>query len=104
MSTYFKDSNRKQRLPSNWYSLRSKVLRRDNYGCKWLDEYGKECKSKATDVDHILRGDNNSLDNLQSLCTYHHRYKTAKEGNLAKNLKERELKAKYLRPKEERFF
>lgn len=98
MSTNFKGSTRRLRLPSNWNSLRTKVLRRDNYRCQYPD-----CSLTARDIDHIEPNDNHNLSNLQSLCSYHHKLKTSLEGNTARWKKEREMKDKYLRPKETRF-
>jgi 5-methylcytosine-specific restriction enzyme A len=77
LSNKWKDSDRKLRLPSNWNSLRKKVLVRDNHKCT-------KCGYKATQVDHIVPGDNHSLDNLQSLCTQCHGIKSSLEGVMAR--------------------
>lgn len=73
-------STRRQRLPSNWSVLRKRVLTRDGYRCQWTTDLGV-CGSYATDVDHVINGDDHSENNLRSLCSYHHRIKSAKEGN-----------------------
>ena len=75
-------SDRRQRLPGNWNMIRSSVLRRDGYRCQ-AGEPGDRCERRATDVDHITRGDDHDLSNLQALCKYHHGKKSAQEGSQA---------------------
>ena len=72
-------SDRKSRLPSNWTALRNLVLNRCGGRCEVIKSNGKRCWDKATDVDHIKRGDNHDPSNLQGICTWHHRRKTARE-------------------------
>jgi 5-methylcytosine-specific restriction enzyme A len=60
----------------SWLKLRRMVLAR-NPLCQHPG-----CTEVATDVDHILRrewGGEDSLENLQALCHYHHSQKTARE-------------------------
>lgn len=76
-------SNRSDRLPPNWRALRRFVLKRDEWRCTAIDD-GVRCKQGATDVDHVDPGDDHSLGNLTSLCLFHHRAKTAAEGNAAR--------------------
>jgi 5-methylcytosine-specific restriction protein A len=66
-------SDRRERLPSDWHTRRQIILRRAHYVCQ-------ECKkAKATDVDHINRGDDHSLKNLRALCYNCHKTKTQNE-------------------------
>lgn len=61
--------------PGNWGSIRARVLRRDRRRCVMCGEPGNE-------VDHIVpvsRGGSWSMDNLQTLCSPHHRVKTRNE-------------------------
>ncbi|MFD0276161.1 HNH endonuclease [Kitasatospora sp. NPDC127111] len=44
---------------------------------------GRRCSARATDVDHIVPGDDHSDDNLRSLCGWCHRQKSASEGGTA---------------------
>ena len=37
------------------------------------------CTARATDVDHVQRGDNHDVSNLQGLCHPHHAEKTQQE-------------------------
>ncbi|WKU46754.1 HNH endonuclease [Streptomyces sp. VNUA116] len=77
-------SDRRQRLPANWPHLRRRVLRRDGHICTARDQYGVRCAEPATDVDHIRPGDDHREANLQSLCGWHHRVKSSREGAAAK--------------------
>lgn len=83
-------SNRKSRLPSNWFSLRKRVLARDSHKCRL-------CGAKATEVDHIIRGDNHDMSNLQSLCADCHKAKSSSEG-VSERQRKRMLRQ---RPKEQ---
>ena len=53
---------------NSWRRLREVVLKRDKYICEY-------CGAKASDVHHIIPyrySEDNSLDNLISLCKKHH--------------------------------
>ena len=67
---------RDQRLPRNWPTLRATVLRRDGHAC-YL------CGAHATEVDHVIHGDDHRLSNLAAICTACHRHKSATEGGRA---------------------
>ena len=71
-------STRRTRLPAGWARLRRQVLRRDGSICQI-------CGDRATEVDHIVPGDDHGMWNLQSLCTPCHRTKSSREGNAAMN-------------------
>jgi 5-methylcytosine-specific restriction endonuclease McrA len=78
-------SDRLARLPSNWRTLRAKVLKRDGFMCvAILRDTGTRCTAIATDVDHIVPGDNHDMTNLQSLCSWHHARKSSAEGAAAR--------------------
>lgn len=73
-------SDRRQRLPKNWRTYhRPMVLARCGGQCEYVRSSGRRCTAKATDVDHIVAGDNHSLENLQGLCSWHHKQKTQVE-------------------------
>lgn len=86
-------SDRLDRLPDNWDEIRSKVLARDRHKCQ---AKGEGCQVEATEVDHVVRGDNHDLSNLRAICERCHARKSAKEGNEAKA----RLKALRRRPPE----
>lgn len=79
MPTGFAGSTRKARLPYDWETRRRLALERCGGRCEHRDESGR-CRERATDVDHIRRGDDHSMGNLQGLCRRHHRTKTGREG------------------------
>ena len=91
----WESSDRKARLPKNWNKIRESVLKRDGYRCVARDDSGRRCVNKATDVDHIMRGDNHARSNLQSLCAECHKVKTQAESQRA--LREARARAKYPR-------
>lgn len=87
-------SNRKERLPSDWESKTVPyILRRDKYTCKAQED---GCQIQATEVDHIVRGDDHRYENLQAICERCHAKKSSREGNQAKA----RLKVLRRRPKE----
>jgi 5-methylcytosine-specific restriction endonuclease McrA len=51
--------------------------------CQWVLPDDTLCLDSATDVDHIVPGDNHDEHNLQSLCPRHHRRKSSGEGAAA---------------------
>ncbi|ALO79688.1 HNH endonuclease [Mycobacterium phage Iracema64] len=55
---------------------------------------GPGCLRKATDVDHIRRGDDHSRRNLQAACNRCHGRKSSAEGHARK----RQLRAMRRRP------
>lgn len=87
-------STRHARLPADWRTRRARVLKRDDYRCVAVED-GHRCSEVATDVDHIVRGDDHRETNLQSLCHWHHARKTAAEAAEA-----RRPRPSALRPRE----
>lgn len=77
-------SDRKARLPSNWSSLRRAVMDRCGGRCEVLKKDGSRCRDNATDVDHVVAGDNNSMANLRGICAWHHARKSSQEGVTAR--------------------
>jgi 5-methylcytosine-specific restriction protein A len=77
-------STRRERLPLDWRTRRAAVLARDRWLCQWVRvDTGTLCGMPATDVDHIIPGDDHDPSNLQALCRHHHARKSAREGGLA---------------------
>lgn len=75
-------STRRARLPKDWSRIRRRIIRRDK-ACVWPMSDGSLCGAQGTDVDHIVPGDDHRDENLQLLCTWHHRRKSAREGGTA---------------------
>lgn len=84
-------SDRKSRLPSDWDSIRYRVLRRDSWSCRLR---GPNCLGAATEVDHRIAGDNHEEENLQSACSRCHAEKSSSEGNQ----KQARIRARRKRP------
>ena len=76
-------SDRASRLPADWKTRREAVRKRAAGQCEWFDHNGR-CPLAGAECDHVLRGDDHSLDNLQWLCGPHHRIKTQAEANAAR--------------------
>ena len=89
-------SDRRSRLPPDWEKIRQGVLARCGGRCEVLKKDGRRCWDKATDVDHIKHGDDNSPENLRGICAWHHRRKSSAEGIAA----QQELRAILRRPEE----
>lgn len=71
---------RKAQLPPDWPRIRVRVLRRDRYRCQQRNELGRLCLEPANQVDHIERGHDHALANLQALCRRCHAAKSSAEG------------------------
>lgn len=93
MLVWSKNSVRHGRLPLGWDKTRGRVLSRDRFECQ-LAYPG--CRSIASDVDHIVAGDDNRLGNLQSVCFKCHRTKSSREGNK----RMRQIRSRRSRPSE----
>ena len=78
------NSDRRERLPADWSRRRRIVAERAMGQCEATLDDGTRCSRQGTDCDHIARGDNHDLDNLQWLCAPHHRAKTALEAIAAR--------------------
>jgi 5-methylcytosine-specific restriction enzyme A len=76
------ESTRKWQLPPDWPERRQAVRLRAGGRCEAVAD-GRRCPQVGTDCDHIRRGHDHSLTNLQWLCTTHHRSKSGREGAAA---------------------
>lgn len=89
-------SDRRSRLPADWPRIRARVLKRDGHRCTHHDN-GIRCTERATDVDHVRRGDDHSEHNLRSLCGSHHAVKSSREGAEARAAKRRAIDKRFRR-------
>lgn len=95
----WKGSDRRERLPADWPTRRAFVLERDGYRCTHIRaDTGTRCPDPATDADHIEAGDDHSYANLAAKCDYHHKHKTAREGNAARALSQAQRRELERRP------
>lgn len=90
-------SDRRSRLPDNWSQIRRRILARDGYRCTAYQADDTRCPEPATDVDHVRRGDDHRETNLTSLCGWHHREKSSREGAEAAAVKRRRAHYKFRR-------
>lgn len=73
-------------LPKDWPAIRRRILKRDGYQCVW-DTAAYPCGQSATDVDHIGDPNDHTDQNLRSLCSPHHRRRSASQGGTAAQAK-----------------
>lgn len=86
-------SDRRDRLPRNWASLRLRVLEAAGYGCQWVrTDTGLRCGRYANQCDHVIAGDDHSRANLQALCEWHHKLKTGREATAAREARRKQAK------------
>lgn len=71
-------SDRRQRLPANWATLRRQTRDRAHGLCQ-AKQHDPHCDGTGTDADHSTPGDTHRLENLQWLSAPCHRAKTARE-------------------------
>ena len=84
-------SDRASRLPPDWPKLRAEALARDGHRCQ-ARIHVRTCDGVATEIDHIIPGDNHALSNLQSLSTPCHKAKTARENAARRQALARDLR------------
>lgn len=80
----WESSDRRLRLPSDWQERRQFVAARASYRCEAMLNDGTRCPAMGTDCDHVVRGDNHDVSNLQWLCQWHHKRKTNNEAAAAR--------------------
>lgn len=71
-------SDRRERLPKNWNTIRKIKLHEANWKCQ-AKQHHPRCDKTGTEVDHIIPGDDHSFENLQVLSKECHKAKTARE-------------------------
>lgn len=68
---------RRYNLPKDWKQRRKLVLIKDRRTCY-------ACGGVATEVDHLINGDDHSMNNLASICRQCHQVKSSWEGHKEK--------------------
>lgn len=71
-------SDRRQRLPDDWPKRVAQVKARAKGRCE-ATRHAHGCTGTGAECDHIVRGDNHDITNLQWLSTPCHKAKTAAE-------------------------
>lgn len=104
------NSGRGARFNPGWERTRKMILERDSHRCqRWVTDWRtggrRKCWLPANEVDHIHRAENgepddDSPENLEALCSYHHKQKTARESGDAriKKRRRREVESWYSHP------
>lgn len=88
-------STRRADLPSNWDAIRRRILARDSHQCTAMMRDGSRCPTTTgLEVDHIGDRRNHTDANLQTLCAWHHKRKTAGESAAARRRSPRERRAR----------
>lgn len=78
-------SNRRATLPKDWAKRRKACIDRAGGRCEHRTPNGKRCTEPATEADH--RSDRLNHDDIQALCTTHHKQKTQREARAAQHAK-----------------
>ncbi|MEV4756976.1 HNH endonuclease [Micromonospora sp. NPDC049559] len=90
----WQNSDRRDRLPSNWDKIRKDDA---GYRCEATSADDERCKERAVDVDHKRRGDDHSQENLRALCEWHHDKKSGAEGAAALAATRRRISKRFRR-------
>lgn len=77
-------SDRRSSLPPDWRARRQARLQLDGFRCTATMRSGSRCHDRATDVDHHRGRDHHELEDLRSLCSWHHDRKSSREGAAAR--------------------
>lgn len=80
------NSDRKDRLPHDWARRVEAVKRRARGRCE-ASWHVPECDGRGRDCDHIIQGDDHSLDNLQWLSPPCHAAKTRIDNGYSRPIK-----------------
>lgn len=98
-------SSRRRKDPPGWANIRQAVIQRAMGQCEYTPPASaspgnpQRCGFPGTDVDHIInlaQGGTDDLPNLQLLCPWHHKQKTAQEARAARTIRtERRPKEKH---------
>jgi len=92
----WRGSDRREHLPDNWAAIRRRILARDGLQCTWRYNDAR-CGELATDVDHIVPGDDHRDSNLRALCDWHHQKKSGSEGGAARAAARRRINQRFRR-------
>lgn len=91
-------STRKETLPPDWKKRREERFRLDGYQCTATNAVtGERCDGPAEECDHHGDRLDHSIDNLRSLCSWHHGRKSAAQGLIAKANRLRRADSKFRR-------
>lgn len=96
-------SNRQSTLPSDWPTIRRRIIKRDRY-CTWgslaEDRSDGPCSWYAAEADHKGLNTDHSDENLRGLCKRHHGIRSGRQGGVASGTAAQKRVAARLRPKQ----
>lgn len=78
MSGGWVGSTRRSRLPKDW-PVRVAAVKARAHGMCEAEQHDPECDGTGRECDHVIQGDDHSLNNLQWLSTPCHKAKTRAE-------------------------
>lgn len=88
-------STRRERLPTDWASIRRRIASRDHRQCQVFVAPNRKCLAPYDSIDHIKAGDDHSDRNLRAICDEHHKVKSSSEGGVASAQKKRRVNQKF---------
>lgn len=77
MSGQWQGSTRRDRLPRDWRALCTATYTQYGHVCYLCGEY-------ASQIDHVIPGDDHELTNLRPICVRCHGRKSGREGGIAR--------------------
>lgn len=77
--------SRRDSLPPDWDARRRKRFKLDDHRCTWTNVYDERCVGPAEECDHHIPNNDHSIENLRSLCSFHHGQKSGAEGAAARS-------------------
>lgn len=94
-------TDRRETLPPDWPARRAMTFERDGYRCVHVrEDTGTRCAETTNlECDHINDRGDHSLENLRTLCRYHHAKRSGGQGGSAAAVRQRK---KFRRPEETR--
>lgn len=89
-------SRRRAQLPTGWSTaIVPRILARDGHQCVARLANGSRCPATTgLEVDHVRAPHDHSDANLQTLCRWHHKRKTARESGAARRARPPERRAR----------
>ena len=94
-------STRKETLPPDWPQRRQAVFARDGNRCVVIKKDGRRCWDDASDCDHVGDRNDHRLENLRSLCSWHHQRRSSMQGGTASAQAGQARRKSILRPPEQ---
>lgn len=84
-------TDRRDTLPPDWPARRARTFERDGYRCVHIryDTERRCSETKNLECDHINDRGDHSLENLRTLCAFHHAQRSGRQGGAASAARKR---------------